>query len=123
MGHLAYERNDYQAALNHYDHALELDPENSNYLNDAGITASTLKEYDKAIEYHEKALESDLNNFGPENPFVSIRWTNLGFVWKGKGDHDKAIELFQKALANDLKTYRPEHPLVALALNNLGGAG
>ncbi len=43
--------------LDSYLDAARLAPDNSTYLNDAGKSFNTLAQYDKAIEYYEKALK------------------------------------------------------------------
>ncbi len=70
--------------------AATLQPENSLYLNEAGVISSDLGQYDTAIKYYEKALASDLKTFGEEHPNVAIRWNNLGLAWGNKVDYDKA---------------------------------
>ena len=62
-------------------------------------------DYDKAIEYYEQALASDLKTFGPDHPNVATDRNNLGVAWDSKGDYDKAIEYYEQALASDLKTF------------------
>jgi len=79
-------------------------------------------QYDLAIEYYEKALESDLKTFGPDHPRVATTWNNLGLAWNAKGDYDKAIGYFEKALESDLKTFGPNHPNLSIYWNNLGSA-
>jgi tetratricopeptide (TPR) repeat protein len=112
----------YKNALKYYEKAVQLAPENSKYLNAAGLIFNTLADYEKAIGYYEKALASDLKTFGPKHPKVAIRWNNLGGAWHSKGNTDKAIEYFNLALASDLKTFGPEHPKVAKDWSNLGVA-
>ena len=46
-------------------------------------------EYDKAIEYYEKALKVYLKAFGEDHPNVAVYWNNLGSVWEEKGKYDK----------------------------------
>ena len=113
---------DYPNALKYYERAVQLTPENTLYLNDAGFMQHKMGYYDKAIEYYEKALESDLKSFGPEHPKVATYWNNLGEAWRAKGEYDKAIDYYEKALASDLKSFGPEHPDVAIDWNNLGEA-
>ena len=38
-------------------------------------------EYDKAIEYYELALASDLKTYDEDHPNVAIRRNNLGAAW------------------------------------------
>ena len=98
LGKLAEDRIDYQTAQKYYSQAVELASKNALYLNNAGFMANILGEHDQAIEYYEKALESDLKSFEPEHPTVAIDWNNLGFAWREKGEYDKAIEYYEKAL-------------------------
>jgi tetratricopeptide (TPR) repeat protein len=122
LGKLAEDRIDYRKALVYFEKAVQLAPENTTYLNDAGFLLHTLGRYDKAIEYYEKALASDLKSFGSDHPNVARLWNNLGGVLQAKGEYDKAIEYYEKALASDLKTFGPDHPNVAIFWNNLGEA-
>ena len=76
-------------------------------------------EYDKAIEYFEKALKSNLKSLGEEHDYVATGWNNLGEAWCKKGDYDKAIEYFEKALAISQKTLGKEHPQTKTFNENL----
>jgi len=120
LGELAYDRIDYRDARKYYYRAVQLTPNNLLYLNQAGFVANTLGEYDKAIEYFEKVLASNLKNFGPEHPKVAFIWNNLGEAWREKGQYDKAIAFYEKALVSNLKTLGPDHPNVAINWNSLG---
>ncbi len=77
---------------------LSLKPDSTDALNNLGLAWDSKGDYNKAIEYYEKALQSDLNTFGEEHPNVAIRWNNLGLAWDSKGEYDKAIEYYEKAL-------------------------
>lgn len=77
---------------------LVLNPDNTGALNKLGLAWGKKGEYDKAIEYFEKALKSDMKNFGEEHPNVATRWNNLGAAWDSKGKYDKAIEYYEKAM-------------------------
>ncbi|MBO1223486.1 MAG: toll/interleukin-1 receptor domain-containing protein [Candidatus Scalindua sediminis] len=99
---------------------LALDPEHATTLNDLGEVWREKGEYDKAIKYHEKALESYLKNFGEEHPDVAIIWNNLGCDCLLKGKYDKAIEYYEKSLKSYLKNFGEEHQHVAVSWNNLG---
>ncbi len=120
LAKLAEDRIDYATARENYIQAAQFDPENSKYLNSAGMIMATLAQYDKAIEYYEKALDSNLKTYGTDHPDVATGWNNLGSVWNSKADYDLAIEYFEKALSSDLKTLGPDHPSVATYWNNLG---
>ena len=121
LGNVYFVELDFQEALRAYLDAVRLAPDNSTYLNEAGSTFNTLAQYDKAIEYYEKALKTDLKTFGEDHPNVATRWNNLGLAWRAKGEYDKAIEYYEKSLMSILKTFGEDHPNVATSWNNLGG--
>ncbi|MBO1225335.1 MAG: tetratricopeptide repeat protein [Candidatus Scalindua sediminis] len=122
LGNVYFVDLDFQKALEAYLDAVRLAPDNSTYLNEAGYSFQTLAQYDRAIEYYEKALESDLKTLGEDHPDVAIDWDNLGSAWKAKGEYDKAIEYHEKALKVFIKTFGEDHPDVAIDWNNLGSA-
>ncbi|MEJ2756796.1 MAG: tetratricopeptide repeat protein, partial [Gammaproteobacteria bacterium] len=121
-GKLAEDNIRYAEAYRHYERAAQLNPDNGTYLNQAGLIADTMGEYDKVIAYYEQALASDVKTFGDAHPTVAIRRNNLGEAWRGKGEYDKAIAYFERALSGDVKTFGDAHPRVAVDRNNLGTA-
>ncbi|GAX60811.1 tetratricopeptide [Candidatus Scalindua japonica] len=94
----------------------------STYRNNLGAAWKAKGNYDKAIEYYEKALKSDLKTFGEDHPNVATYRNNLGATWKAKGEYDKAIDFYEMALDSDLKNFGENHPKVATRWNNLGEA-
>jgi len=120
LGKIAEQEIDYETAFNHYKRAVQFAPDNSLYLNAVGFLSNTLGQYDKAIEYFEKVLTSDLKTFGEDHPNVTTDWNNIGTTWHNLGQYDKAIEYYEKALTSDLKNYDEDHPNVAIDWNNLG---
>ncbi len=97
-------------------------PNAATYRNNLGAAWKGKGNYDKAIEYYEKALKSDLETFGEDHPNVATYRNNLGATWKAKGEYDKAIEYYEKALKSDLNNFGESHPKVATRWNNLGEA-
>ena len=122
LGHLAELQLDYRKAQRYFEQAAVLVPENSTYLNRAGLINDTLGAYDSAIRYYEQALASDLKTVGEDHPDVARDRNNLGLAYYAKGEFDRAIRYFEQALASDLKTYGEDHPDVAIDRNNLGSA-
>jgi tetratricopeptide (TPR) repeat protein len=120
LGEIAFLELDFKGALAHYLEAESLDPDNTLYQNEAGKVYYTFGQYEKAKEYYEKTLSSDMKTYGSEHPKVATRWNNLGLAWNSLGKYEKAKEYFEKALSSDLKTYGSEHPKVATRWNNLG---
>ncbi|MDP6923298.1 MAG: tetratricopeptide repeat protein [Candidatus Scalindua sp.] len=97
-------------------------PNAATYQNNLGAAWEAKGNYDKAIEYYENALKTDLDNYGEEHPNVATYRNNLGTTWKAKGDYDKAIEYYEMALKSDLNNFGEDHPKVATRWNNLGEA-
>jgi tetratricopeptide (TPR) repeat protein len=95
-------------------------PNVDTYRNNLGAAWNAKGEYDKAIEYYEKALKSGLKAFGEDHPDIATYRNNLGAAWKAKGEYGKAIEYYEKALKSDLKAFGENHPKVATRWNNLG---
>jgi tetratricopeptide (TPR) repeat protein len=82
----------------------------------------SLGEYQKAINYFQKALAIELQVYGEQHRHVAITYNNLGAAWDDLGEYQKAIDYYQKALAIDLKVHGDQHPHVASFYNNLGMA-
>ena len=122
LGHIAELQLDYRKAQRYFEQAAVLVPENSTYLNRAGLINNTLGAYDSAIRYYEQALASDLKTYGEDHPNVARDRNNLGVAYHALGEFDRAIRYFEQALASDLKTYGEAHPNVARDRNNLGSA-
>jgi tetratricopeptide (TPR) repeat protein len=57
-----------------------------------------LEDYDKVLEYQNKALEIYKANFGENNPNIAHCYYTIGLVYLGFGDYKTALEYFNKAL-------------------------
>ncbi|MGK4566674.1 tetratricopeptide repeat protein [Flavobacterium sp. 3HN19-14] len=65
-----------------------------------GIIYSELSETDKALEYHQRALEiANKQNIYPEYQAVATSLNNLGYLYLKLNHYNKAIEYFKKGLA------------------------
>ena len=64
-----------------------------------GASSNQMQEYDKAIEYHNKALEH-LEKAVTKSIYLESSINNLGLVYQNKGDYKMAIVYFNKALKN-----------------------
>ncbi|WP_343626264.1 tetratricopeptide repeat-containing sensor histidine kinase [Flavobacterium lindanitolerans] len=83
-----------------------------------GIISNELKDYEKALEYHTKALnlakDNDINGFFERESSLN----NIGNVYQSNNKYELAIKNFQEALQNkNLIIGRPN--LYALILDNL----
>ncbi|MCG6553227.1 MAG: tetratricopeptide repeat protein [Candidatus Magnetominusculus sp. LBB02] len=87
-----------------------------------GLAWNIKGDYDKAIEYYERALEQFTKIYRDEpNPSAATVYNDLGIIWADKGRYDRAIENFEKARQMRLVTAKPRHD-VADTYNNLGEA-
>ncbi|MBU4343974.1 MAG: tetratricopeptide repeat protein [Desulfobacteraceae bacterium] len=109
-------------AIEYLKDAIRLDPDYGEAYNNIGMAYDSKGEYDRAIEYYQKALEIGIKKLGPEHPSVATRYNNIGLAYNSKGEYDRAIEYLQKALKIDIKKLGPEHPNVAVVYNNIGEA-
>ena len=78
--------------------------------NNIGGVAHKKGEYDKALEYYQKALAIDLKQLGPEHHYVATGYNNMAYVYKAKNDLAKAKEYWEKAYAIFSEKLGPNHP-------------
>ncbi|MCB4778669.1 MAG: tetratricopeptide repeat protein, partial [Sulfurovum sp.] len=90
--------------------------------NNIGSAWKSKGEYDKAIEYHEKALKITCATLGENHPSTATSYNNIGSEWKSKGEYDKAIEYYEKALTILGKVYPDGHPDIETVEKNLKSA-
>ncbi len=64
-----------------------------------GVLNNELKEYDKALNFHEKALiyEEKFNN----SVLKATSFNNIGVIYKNKKDYKKSLEYFRNAISID----------------------
>ncbi len=85
--------------------------------NNLGIVTNNLKEYDRAVEYHQKALEY-LDKLDTESTLKFNTLNNIGVVHQEQGQNQKAVRYFKQILEIDnLLLKNPK--LYAKTLNNL----
>ena len=84
-----------------------------------GLLYNELGEYNKAIEFHSKALNINDENLPIGNQSKSTSMNNLGLVYQNLNQHERAVSYFQKGLEQkkDLITYKPS--LYGMLLDNL----
>ncbi len=85
-----------------------------NYL---AIISNNLKEYNLAIEYHEKALDY-LEKLNEKSTLVQASLNNIAVVYQEQGSHKKAISYLNRVVSHDSIFYYDSR-LYAQALNNL----
>ena len=91
LGNIFYDGQQYASAIQYYERALGLHPENPDVRTDMGTAYWYTGDADKAIA----AMETSLK-YRPGHPQTLF---NLGWVrWKGKGDPKGAVEAWEKLL-------------------------
>ena len=100
------QRGDYRQAIENYDGAIELDPQNPVFYNNRGTTKTALGEFQRAITDLDKAIKL--------NPQYAAAYNNRGGAKNALGDHQGAVEDFGRAIDLD--------PTDAGAYNNRGVA-
>jgi tetratricopeptide (TPR) repeat protein len=75
-GDALYKQGRYQEAIEYYDRALAMDPNDVSALNNKGNALGDLGRYQEAIEYYDRALAIDPNDadalYNKGNPFVIL---------------------------------------------------
>lgn len=66
-------------------------------LNNLGIQYKNLGSFDKAIDAYKKAESLLIGTFGDSYPILGIISTNIGNIYRLKGDYNKALEYQQNA--------------------------
>ena len=98
------EKGDYDRAIEDYNEAIRIDPEDPLAYDNRGNAYAGTGDHDRAIEDYEKAIsvteESQRKHllFADFNPNKALIHFDRGCAYIGKGDFDKAIEDFDKAI-------------------------
>ncbi len=93
----------YERALEVYDTALVIHPNNVNAMLNIGYCYLQMKQYDKAEEYFQRFLKI--------MPASSKGYNNMGIVYYNTGKYDKAIQHYQKAIELEPEYVEPRFNL------------
>lgn len=121
-GKIAEDAIKYDEAFKHFERAVQLVPDNADYLSRAGSMAGTMGRHQQELRWKQQALSINLKSYGENHPEVAIDRNNLGLAYYSLGQYEKAISYYKLALDSDLKTFGEGHPNIAIWRNNLGGA-
>jgi tetratricopeptide (TPR) repeat protein len=119
LGVLAESRINYGQAERYYHQAIQLQPDNSEYLNAAGYLSLTLGNYQETEKVLKRALKLREKSLKADAPALAASLNNLAVLYKIQGKAAEAEPLYQRALAINEKALGPEHPDVAVSLYNL----
>jgi tetratricopeptide (TPR) repeat protein len=86
---------------------------------DIGNALQSLGEYDKALEYHTRALDIRIEK-EPRQPAVAKSFHSIGYNMLSKGNYGIAVEFYTRALDIQMEKLGPRHPDTANTLNGLG---
>ncbi len=101
----------YQGALEAFDEALEMDPQNTWALNNRGSVYLQLQQMDRALENFEMALEVD--------PDFTAAEYGKALVYNSQNKTSEAITSFEKFLANPPANHQQQVQFAQQALENL----
>jgi len=93
-----------------FEKAVQLQPENANYLKAAGSAAIQVKHFNKAISYLEQTLPLHITKHGKDDYRVYSIYDSLTDAWEAKGNIKKAISYMELSLENE-KQYLKLYPL------------
>ena len=71
-------------------------PTTAQIYDNLGLAYGAKRDYDRAIEYHEKSLEIKLIALDETHPSTAETYNNLGLIFHLKGEYDKAIKYYEK---------------------------
>jgi tetratricopeptide (TPR) repeat protein len=89
-GNEYYYKKKYNNAIQCFDNALEIEPNNTNAWNNKGLALDDLCKHYEAIECYDRALEINTNN--------ANAWNNKGAAIYHLGKYNEAIQCFDKAI-------------------------
>lgn len=90
LGNTYHEQKEYDKAIEAYQKAIILNPNDDAAYNNIGNVYSQKGEYDKAIKAYQKSIEL--------NPNDNVVYTNMGIAYGRKEEYDKAIDVYKKAI-------------------------
>ncbi|CAB4003673.1 Nephrocystin-3 [Paramuricea clavata] len=85
-----------------------------------GNSYTKIGDFDKAMDYHQRALEIQEKYLGPNHVDVAVSYNNIGLVYYDQGDLDQAKDCYQRALKIKEKQLGPNHVDIAASYNNIG---
>ena len=100
-------------ALTDLNAALAINPRLARAYNNIGNVHSDLENFEKAQEFHTKALEIRLKTFGPNHPDVANSYGNLGVIAQNSDEFEKAMEYYYSALEINRSIFGERHTAVA----------
>ncbi len=128
LGHLYYERQEYERSLPAHREELEIflenvAPDDSLVLyamNNVAASATALRLYDEALSLHREVLARRHRLFTDTSALVHVTHSNTGHLLAMRGDLEGSERQLREALRLRRLALPADHPSLGLALNNLG---
>lgn len=97
-GNAQYKKKNFEAAIEHYNKAIELEPTNITFYTNLAAVMYEQKNYDECIATCEKAIEVGRENRA-DFKLIAKAFTRIGNAYKQKEDYQKAKTYYQKAMS------------------------
>ncbi|KAL0732979.1 hypothetical protein Bca4012_009189 [Brassica carinata] len=102
LGTTAYKKRDFEAAIQHYSKAMEMDDEDISYITNRAAIYLQMEKYKECIEDCDKAVERGRELGSDDKVVVARALTRKGTAFvkmaKCSKDYEPAIEAYQRAL-------------------------
>ncbi len=85
-----------------------------------GITYHYQRDYAKAQEYYNKALEIQKETMEENHPDIASAYNNLAAIYDAQGEGAKALEYYDKAMEIWRTAFGENHPSIANVNNGIG---
>ena len=92
-GNECFDRGDYSIALDFYEQAIKIDPNNADTWNNKGLALYNLRKYNEAIESCDRAVKIDPNN--------AYAWYNKGNALYALRKYNEAMRSYERAIKID----------------------
>ncbi|MFC1478740.1 tetratricopeptide repeat protein [Candidatus Margulisiibacteriota bacterium] len=119
LGSIRELRIDYKGAEQSLKKSVELEPENTRYLNSLGWFYDAFGKPEESIQYFEKALSIDISNNGEMNMAVDSDYNNLGGALLDLGKYKRALYFFEKAQDISIEMLGYDHPYTKSVKSNI----
>ncbi len=119
-GQLAVCRVDLEKALNLYRRAVELEPEQIQYLQAAGKTACRLYRYKEALSWLESFVKLSSEKKDVEPLDLALAQRELAYTYVLSGQYQKAGPLYKESMTVLAKTLGQDHPEMATSWYQIG---
>jgi tetratricopeptide (TPR) repeat protein len=109
----------YHDANAHFTKAINLDPDNAIYLNQAALLRDKMGLYQEAEPMYRQALAIRKQLLGENHADTAESYNNIALNLDKQGRYEEAESLHQKALAILKQTLGENHPHTATSYNNI----